>query len=330
MGMEGPPRGGRILRDGRIPSPTRTEAEVKPVVDVHTHFFSRAYFEARAAESPLPGTPAERLARALGAAGIDLPDADVAAHRARWIAEFDRHEVEHAVTFASSPDEAPVVAEAVAGSRGRLTGFALVNPLAPDAAETTEGHFSRLGLRGILLFPALHRFRTSGPEAAEVLRVVDRHRGVAVVHCGILHVKVRDLLGLPKTTDLSFANPLDLVPAANAFPSARFVVPHFGAGFLRETLMAGTQCENVLVDTSSSNAWIATQVPALDLTETFRRALAVFGPDRVLFGTDSSTFPRGWRKDLHAAQVDALRHAGASDADQRKVFRENARRLLGL
>ena len=62
---------------------------------------------------------------------------------------------------------------------------------------------------------------------------------MAYVHCGILVVKLRDLLGLPRPYDLNYANPLDVIPAANRHPGLTFCVPHFGAGFLRETLIAG-------------------------------------------------------------------------------------------
>ena len=40
---------------------------------------------------------------------------------------------------------------------------------------------------------------------------------------------------------------------------------------------------------------------------TFQRALDVIGPGRLLYGTDSSTFPRGYRRDLLQAQQVALR-----------------------
>jgi predicted TIM-barrel fold metal-dependent hydrolase len=300
-----------------------------PLVDVHTHLFSRTFFETLAEASPAPGTVAEKLARLSQASGIEVPGPDVEAHVARWLAAFDANGVEHAVTFASVPQEVETVARAVAASRGRLTAFGLVNAREGDAPNRAREMLDVHGFRGVLLFPAQQCVRISGPEVAAVLEVVNARAGVAVVHCGLLQVKVRDLLGLPRKIDLSYANPLDVVPAADAFPQVRFVIPHFGAGFLRETLMAGAQCGNVWVDTSSSNGWIATQSPPLDLPAVFRQALAVFGPDRVLFGTDSSVFPRGWRKDVHAAQSAAMDALSLPDAVRRKVLRENALRLLG-
>ena len=53
------------------------------------------------------------------------------------------------------------------------------------------------------------------------------------------------------------------------------------------------------------------------------------GPGRLLFGTDSSFFPRGWQQGVFAAQAAALDAAGASRADQDAIFSGNFDRLLG-
>ena len=88
-------------------------------------------------------------------------------------------------------------------------------------------------------------------------------------------------------------------------------MPHFGAGMFREALMLADGCANVYFDTSSSNAWMR-YTPGLTLAEVFRTALKVTGPERLLFGTDSSWFPRGWQAGVLAAQVEALDAAGAT------------------
>ncbi|NUP94690.1 MAG: amidohydrolase [Planctomycetaceae bacterium] len=296
------------------------------VVDFHLHLFSRPYFEALAAFSPLPGSVDERLARVVEKAKLELPPPDLAAHVARWIAEFDRHGVEHVAAFASAPEATPALAEAAVLSKGRITPFALVNPKAEGVAARVRTLLETKGFRGVLLFPALHHYELGAPECRELLGVLDEQRAIAYVHCGLLVVKLRDLLGIPRTMDPRFANPLNVIPAAHAFPNVRFVIPHFGAGFFRETLLAGAQCPNVFVDTSSTNSWIATQPTELTLRDVFERALGVFGPERILFGTDSNTFPAGWRADRLAEQraiVDALAPSFSS-----AIFGANARRLL--
>jgi predicted TIM-barrel fold metal-dependent hydrolase len=298
------------------------------IVDFHAHFFSRPYFEALAAQSPLPGTIDQKLEAVAKKAKIELPSRDLAAHLARWIGELDRNSVDQMACFASAPEETAAVAEACALSDGRLVPFALVDPRTEGAAQRVAGLLDGKGFRGVLLFPALHHYSIAGAECEPLLRVLDERRAIAYVHCGVLIVKLRDLFGLPRAIDVNFANPLSIVPAANKFPRAHFVIPHFGAGLFRETLIAGAQCSNVYVDTSSSNAWVALQEVPLSLRQVFERAIAAFGHERILFGTDSNVFPAGWRADRWEAQRTALADLGADAAQQAMIFADNARRLL--
>jgi len=298
------------------------------VVDFHMHFFSRVFFETLAAQSPLPGTPEERLQAVARKAGLELPPAEVQAHTARWVAEADRHGVQQLCAFASVPEEIPALIEARRLAGGRIVPFALVDPTTPGCAGRVRTLVREHGFGGVLLFPALHHYHLGDAACEPLLQVLHELRAICFVHCGLLIVKLRDLLSIPRTQDLTFSDPLSVVPAANRFPDVRFVIPHFGAGFFRETLLAGKQCPNVHVDSSSSNSWIATQPTPLSLSDVFRRALGVFGASRILFGTDSTTFPAGWRVDRLAEQRAALQSAGASARDVDAVLAGNALRLL--
>jgi predicted TIM-barrel fold metal-dependent hydrolase len=141
---------------------------------------------------------------------------------------------------------------------------------------------------------------------------------------------IRDKLGLPSRFDMRFSNPIDLHRVAKDFPTVPFVIPHFGCGFLQEALMVGDQCANVCLDTSSSNAWVKTLPTPLDLPDLLRAALRVFGAERILFGTDSTFLPRGWRRDIFDAQVQALKAVEATTQQARLIFGGNLARLLQL
>jgi len=299
-----------------------------PITDFHAHVFSRPFFDAIAKESPQPGAPEEKLARVAGEVGIELPPADGAAHLARWIESLDASGVERMAAFASAPQEIPTVLEMAESSGGRLVPIAVANPAAPGAADRLRPLFEERGLRGVLLFPAVHHYDLAEERVRPVLELLDEHGGIAYVHCGILVVKLKDLLGLPRRNDLRFANPLGVVPAADRHPNATFCIPHFGAGFLRETLILGAQCPNVVTDTSSSNGWIKTQPDAPSLTEVLARALDVFGSERVLFGTDSGVFPAGWRRDRLEQWTAIAGELGLSEDDRARLFHGNAERLL--
>jgi len=188
----------------------------------------------------------------------------------------------------------------------------------------------QLKMRGLLLFPVMHRFNPSDPKLFPVYDLAQKNKLIILVHFGLLQVKLRDLLGLPRPFDLSFGNPLSLQIAANRYRELIFVIPHFGCGFFRETLMLGSQCENVYVDTSSSNNWRKTQTGDLPLAKVFQRTRDVFGSQRILFGTDSSTFPRGWRQDILHEQLEAMEQGGLSQLERDRILGQNIREILGL
>jgi predicted TIM-barrel fold metal-dependent hydrolase len=91
--------------------------------------------------------------------------------------------------------------------------------------------------------------------------------------------------------------------------------------------MAADQCTNVYLDTSSSNAWMKYH-PGLTLEAVFKQALAVAGPDRLLFGTDSSFFPRGWQAAIYEAQRAALQASAVDTEVQQRIFGGNFERLF--
>jgi predicted TIM-barrel fold metal-dependent hydrolase len=126
-----------------------------------------------------------------------------------------------------------------------------------------------------------------------------------------------------------YGNPLDLHALAADHPQVPFIVPHFGAGFLREALMVADLCPNIHLDTSSSNRWLSYH-PGLTLAEVFRQAIETIGCERLLFGTDSSFFPRGWNRAIHDAQMSAMTAAGLDERARRHIFATNFDRLFPL
>lgn len=283
--------------------------------DAHCHFFSSRFF------ASLGGDPA--LARL----GWDPPGTPEALADS-WVAELDRHGVARAALIGSVASDALSVAAAVARHARRFVGFFTLDPTAPGAYEQVADALDTGGLRTICLFPAMHHFALDDECVERVFAVAATRPGTAVfVHCGVLSVGVRKKLGLPSPFDMRLGNPLDLHVVALRHPGVPIVIPHFGAGMLREALMLADVCPNVYLDTSSSNGWIKYH-PGLTLAGVMRQALAVLGPDRLLFGTDSSFFPRGWVAEVHAEQVAILDQLGVGLDARTKVLGGNFDRLF--
>ena len=53
------------------------------------------------------------------------------------------------------------------------------------------------------------------------------------------------------------------------------------------------------------------------------------GPDRLLFGSDSSYYPRGWHYQIFEEQSTTLYELGVSLGDARAIFGENLLRIMG-
>jgi uncharacterized protein len=295
-----------------------------PVADAHVHFFSHRFFAALAEQK---GVPLEGLAPLLN---WQLPAEDPIQLADTWTHELDRHGVEKASIIASIPGDGESVIAAVRRHPQRFYGYMLVNPAAPGVAAQVEAALACGHIHALCFFPAMHRYSIQDDRVTALLELLKaRPRTIAFVHCGVLSVGVRKALGLPSPFDMKFSNPIDLHAVALRFPQVRFVVPHFGAGYLREALMLCDLCPNVHLDTSSSNSWMRYEEAHLDLRTVFRRALDVAGPQRLLFGTDSSFFPRGWHASIFETQSKALYEIGVTEEIARLIFHDNLVRLFG-
>ncbi len=296
------------------------------VCDVHCHFFSSRFLEilAKDRRDIAPGDHAAVVSTLLGWDPPGAPDslAD------RWVGELDRHQVARAALIASIPGDEESVAAAIARHPARLVGFFMLNPSAADAAERLLRALSDWKLRGVCLFPAMHHYRLDDERVTATFEVAASRGAAVFVHCGVLTVGVRKRLGLPSPFNLRLGDPLALATVAARFPKVPVIIPHFGAGFLRETLMAADQCPNIHLDTSSTNGWVKYH-PGLTLEAVMRQALEVVGPDRLLFGTDSSFFPRGWQRLIFEQQKSTLDAIGVAPEAQEKIFSGNFQRLFG-
>ena len=279
------------------------------IADAHVHFFSHRFFELLALQ---------KAGLAFDSLHWQMPPERPEDLANIWAHEMDRHGVARAALISSIPGDEESVIKAVAAFPDRFFAYAMVNPL----------KWQPINVDAACLFPAMHRYSIQSEEAARVFHWAEENRKAVFVHCGVLSVGIRKKLGLESLFDMRFSNPIDLHAVALRYPTVPIIVPHFGAGYFREALMLADLCPNVYLDTSSSNQWMKYQESHLDLRHVFRRALDVVGPHRLLFGTDSSFFPRGWHHQIFDEQARVLYELNLSIEDARAIFSENLVRIL--
>ncbi len=277
------------------------------IADAHVHFFSHRFFELLTAQKP--GLTLESL-------HWQMPPERPEDLANVWAHELDRHGVARAAVISSAPGDEDSVIKAAAAFPERFFAYAMVNP----------AKWTPVDVAAACLFPAMHCYSIHSDDALRVFDWANTNFKTVFVHCGVLSVGVRKKLGLDSHFDMRFSNPIDLHAVAMRYPNVPIVVPHFGAGYFREALMLADLCPNVYLDTSSSNGWM--RYESLDLRHVFRRALEVAGPKRLLFGTDSSFFPRGWNSHVFEEQARVLYELNVSIEDAQAIFSENLLRIL--
>ncbi len=289
------------------------------VIDAHVHLVTPGMVE----RTMRPVTPIR--ARALEAATEarrrrlrDLPGQTLEEIAAWWERQLDAHGVA-AAFFIAVGEANEELAEFCALNPSRFFGWgSLRDPLHPDAARTVL-RFPEWGLRGLKLYPPTQRFSASDRAIFPVYEKAAELGIPVLFHFGITVAPVYDLM---------YANPLHLSAALKQFPEVTFGLAHFGAGFLRETLLLAYHTENLFVDTSGTNNWRQYCPGNPSLESVFADALRVFGPHRVVFGTDTAVGP--YRGQILQEQLEILERLGLSEEERALVMGKNARRLFRL
>ena len=238
----------------------------------------------------------------------------------RWAAEVDRHQLVR-VVFTTGGDN-DRLARVVARHPGRFVGFAHHDPFRTDAPAELERAVRALGLRGYKLVAPLLSGSIAEERLWPIWETAERLQIPVLVHFGPLRYQ-----GIVSHPNIS---PLVLQDIARAFPGIPFVVPHFGCGYVRELLHLAWVCGNVHVDTSGSNEWVRWMPYELSLGALFRKFLETVGPRRIIFGTDSSWFPRGFAVRYLQEQLRTCWELGCREDEMRTIFAGNGARLLGI
>ncbi|WP_159886645.1 amidohydrolase family protein [Paenibacillus puerhi] len=239
----------------------------------------------------------------------------------RWAEELDRYGI-GGINFLTARDNDDLASQ-IAKYPDRFTGFAHHSIEAPDAAEELQRAVDALGLRGYKLFGPMVQIPFDSASLRPLWRFLAERRLPVLIHFGLLgHTG-----GIVQHLNI---NPLSIFNVAREYPTIPFVIPHFGAGYFQELLHLCWGCPNIYIDTSGSNQWMRWSPYDLTLELLFRKTYELIGPERLVFGTDSSGFPRGFVYRYLQDQVRVCRELRFREEEIEGIFGNNARKLLGL
>jgi predicted TIM-barrel fold metal-dependent hydrolase len=237
-----------------------------------------------------------------------------------WVDELDKYGIS-AIGMMIDPESWDEFNEARRRFPGRFLGYANVDPSREEAVETVK-RAGKDGFQGIKLYPSSGTMHVYDDRLYPIYEEALRQKLLVIIHFGIT---------IGTQANLRYGNPLDIQKPAHDFPELDFMIAHFGAGFFREVLMLMYQTNNVSMDTSGSNSWMKYLPYDLTITKIFEKALRAGGPSRVVFGTDSSFFPRGYRFNILEEQYNAVKAICPqycySEDEIDCIFRKNILRL---
>lgn len=162
------------------------------------------------------------------------------------------------------------IARSMAESNGAFTGMGTMHLDAADLRRDFEA-LKALGLRGVKLHPDIQRFNADDPRAMEIYAMCEDAGLPVCVHTGDYRY--------------DYSNPPRVANILKAFPRLKFIGAHFGGWSVwEEAARVLSDYPNIVVDSSSSFYALK--------PETAKRLIRIWGPERVMFGTDYPLWPQ--------------------------------------
>lgn len=235
-----------------------------------------------------------------------------------WIAAMDKNKIDKTVFMATTPLNKDFIS--FINSSTRFVGLAKIDPTKANAVMQFKKEL-KAGMKGAKLYATNDGFDVSSKKAYPFYKFCQKNNIPIVIHFGVT---------IGSTSNLTTGNPLLLSNVLKDFPELKFVIAHFGAGFFREVLMLKYKSNNLYVDTSGTNNWLAYQDNFLTLKDVFKKTVEVFSAKNIIFGSDTRIFPDGYREKILIQQVDILDELDLSKEDINNVMQNNAKHVFNI
>ena len=197
----------------------------------------------------------------------------------------------------------------------RFIGFTAVHP---DRGvdinlRRVERAVHDLGLRGIKINPHAGHY-PNDERLYPVYEQATKHGIPVMFHTGVKAPS--------EGTRVKYCHPIYLDDVAVDFPDMTIIMAHSGYPWVEEAILVGLYAGNVYADIST--------LPQIEgalgyevMLPTLRKFILAWGPQRVLFGSDGIFNLEDTIRAVNSADF-------LSEEDKKKLFRENAKRVLKL
>jgi predicted TIM-barrel fold metal-dependent hydrolase len=226
------------------------------------------------------------------------------------------------------------VGETVREKAGALTGYVYANPFSADDVTRAAEWLRQPEFTGLIVNSSVRGEFLNDERTDDFFAMASEAGAPVLLHPPAMPVAADAMKAVGAIEHV--VRPCDITMGVAAillagrlqrFPELRLIAPNAGGALalLREKLDMAQRRDNVdgpPISSQLRQIYVDTATPSLPA---LRAALEVFGPDHLLFGTDSP--PLATPLDAALAMVDAL---GLSEVDRAKVLGGNAAELFGL
>lgn len=204
----------------------------------------------------------------------------------------------------------------------KVIPFVTMDPRRKNAKDFVKKGFEEHGAKGLKLHPGAG-FNPESKETLALVEIAARHAMPVLIHTGP---------SVPPTSS-KYCDPMYLDEILLRFPEVNVIAAHMAYGYRDILFSLGMNRPNLFTDIA---AWQTTARDRWhDFAETVKHAVAHFGPERVLFGTDN---PYLWPVLTEPKYVEAVRdlavkapeHTRITEKDVQMILGENAKNLLKL
>jgi predicted TIM-barrel fold metal-dependent hydrolase len=225
------------------------------------------------------------------------------------------------------------VGETVREKAGALTGYVYANPFSADDVTNAAKLLSQHEFTGLIVNSSVRGEFLDDPRTDDFFAMAEETGAPVLLHPPAVPVaaaamkKVGAIEHVVRPCDITMGVAAILLAGRlQRFPALKLIAPNAGGALalLTEKLDMAQRRDNVEGPPISEQLrliYVDTATPSLPA---LKAALEVFGPDRMLFGTDSPPLATP----LDAA-LDMLNALQLSEVDKEKVLRGNAEALFG-
>jgi len=194
--------------------------------------------------------------------------------------------------------------------RDRFIPFAVINPIYAGWKDDLDICSSKLGMKGIRIYPLYHDYDLTDPSCIELVKIARDKNLVVALTLRMVDSRPRSWMDIQKEWALK-----DIIPVIRAVPDAKYMILNVANGTeMTDDETALLKSADILLDTSGRSI------------SNLGMLLKKFGNNKFAFGTHSPILDYVSGR----LRIESLRESEADEKTKEFIRSGNARRILGI